>query len=153
MTQILPSLRARTIAAGVGVIVSAGLVTWYVQTRPAPAPVSCSATYVITYQSAGTFDAKVTITNTGRETVHGWTAEWTFSDDQRLRSLVGGAEQVNGQTVTVSDGAASRSNRRKQIEAGRSVTLELTGTWHTGNRPPAQIRLNGFACALRTGTS
>ncbi|GAA3458680.1 endo-1,4-beta-xylanase [Saccharothrix longispora] len=61
----------------------------------------CTATYRVTGQWHGGYQAEVTVRNTGATATSGWTVRWTFAQGQTVRSLWNGVLTADGQEMTV----------------------------------------------------
>ncbi|MFI7616037.1 glycoside hydrolase family 9 protein [Nonomuraea terrae] len=90
----------------------------------------------------GGFTAQVTIENTGRKTVDGWSLRWSFPGGQRVRDGWGAAVTQEGAVVT-----AENLGRNGRIRPGRSVTFGFNAATTTGpNLAPEVFHLNGDRC-------
>jgi hypothetical protein len=115
-----------------------------------PTPAACEATYKVTNQWQGGFQADVTVRNTGTTAWSGWQAGWTFPDGQRVTQGWNATYAQSGTDVTV---APAGWNTR--VEPGGTVAFGFTGSWSGTNRPPTTVRMNGAACTTTapTGTA
>lgn len=103
---------------------------------PPPPPTSCSVTYSTPSEWNNGFTASVTVTNTGQNTVNGWTVRWTWPNGQRVVGDGWNATVVNnGATGAI----ASNASWNSVIRPGQSVNFGFNGS-HTGaNSPPADF--------------
>jgi cellulase/cellobiase CelA1 len=66
---------------------------------------SCAASYAVTGQWPGGFQAEVTVRNPGTSALSGWTVTWTYANGQTITSLWSGAFTQSGAAVTVTNAA------------------------------------------------
>ncbi|MEQ0564077.1 cellulose binding domain-containing protein [Amycolatopsis sp. NEAU-NG30] len=109
-------------------------------TTPVPTG-SCTASYTITNQWQGGFQAGVKIGNTGTAAVTGWTVAWTFANGQKVTQAWNAQVTQTGATVSAVDAGWNKS-----IPAGGSVDFGFTGSAGTANDKPVSISLNGRSC-------
>ncbi|MGW4467408.1 glycoside hydrolase family 9 protein [Micromonospora sp. NPDC004704] len=111
----------------------------------APPAANCRVGYVNygAWQGGGGFTAQVTITNTGTTPINGWTANFAFTGDQRLREAWMTRATQSGATVT-----AQNETYNGRIAPGGTATFGLNATTPTAgpNPPPGLFTLNGVAC-------
>ncbi|HEX8867148.1 MAG TPA: cellulose-binding domain-containing protein [Lentzea sp.] len=121
-----------------------------VQSQPAtttpPPPVvttpPCTVSYRVAGQWPGGFQGDVTIKNTGRATINGWTLGWSFGDGQTVHQMWNASSSQRGATVS-----ATGSFYVATIEPGREVSIGFLGTLRDRNTAPRSFTLNGMACA------
>ncbi|MEV5546162.1 cellulose-binding domain-containing protein [Streptomyces sp. NPDC052309] len=90
------------------------------------------------------FNAEVTIRNTGTAPVDGWRLDFAFPGGQRINSVWNARATQDGDRVIVTHESWTRT-----IPAGGSVSFGLNGTSTGGNGVPASFTLNGAACTTR----
>lgn len=117
---------------------------------PQPAPTTtrpatriCAVAYRITGQWPGGFQANVTLRNTGRTAINGWTLRWTFADGQTVNGMWNATPRQSGATVNAANAAYNA-----QIPAGGSVTIGFNGSVRGGNSAPGAFTLNGESCSV-----
>ncbi|MGS2614484.1 lytic polysaccharide monooxygenase auxiliary activity family 9 protein [Micromonospora sp. LZ34] len=98
-------------------------------TTPPPAG-ACTATYRVTGQWAGGFQAEVQVTN-GGSPISGWSVSWTYADGQRVSSAWNATVSSNGTLVT-----ARNVGHNGSLGAGASTTFGFLGTWNGSNTAP-----------------
>ncbi|MET9426713.1 cellulose binding domain-containing protein [Streptomyces sp. NPDC003036] len=103
-------------------------------TDPPPAEGPCAATYKITNQWQGGFQAEVTLKNTGAAAWSSWSAGWTFPGDQRITQMWNATHTQTGAAVT-----ARNTTWNGRVQAGGSTTFGLTGSWSGTNAPPTTV--------------
>jgi hypothetical protein len=113
---------------------------------PSPSPTSsgsaaCSVAYSLVNSWSGGFQAQAVITNTGSNSVNGWTLAWTFPGDQKISSLWNGTYSQSGESVRVANASYNGT-----IPARGTVTVGFTGTFTSNNTAPSSFTLNGAAC-------
>jgi endoglucanase len=104
---------------------------------------TCRASYASPGVRTGGFGTLVTVTNTGRRTVNGWSLVWAFTGGQKVTRAVGADARQDGPVVTAADAGFNRS-----IRPGESVTFAILATNPAGfaNAAPSLFRLNGSVC-------
>ncbi|GIH80628.1 glycoside hydrolase family 9 protein [Planobispora longispora] len=108
---------------------------------PAPAD-DCKITYTNHGQWPDGFNTQVTITNTGKKAVEGWTLKWAFLGGQKVRRHWNTELSQDGATVT-----AKNLRWNRVIEPGESVTFGFLGADSSGPNPkPERFLLNGALC-------
>jgi endoglucanase len=91
----------------------------------------------------GVFASTVTVTNTSKSTVDGWSLRWAFWGGQKVSVPVNAKTTQSGATVT-----ASNLPWNARIKPGQSVTFAVVGQSGLGvNSDPSLFTLNGKACA------
>lgn len=101
-------------------------------TSPAPSG-ACSATYQVTNQWAGGFQAEVTV-RAGAAPINGWTVRWTFPNGQTITQLWNGDYTASGSAVTVRNLSYNGS-----LPAAGSTTFGLLGSSGSTNGVPVPI--------------
>jgi endo-1,4-beta-xylanase len=110
-------------------------------TNPPPGG-ACHITYTITNQWSTGFTAGITINNTSKTAISGWTLTWSFANGQTVTQLWNGGEAQSGAKVTVNNVSYNAS-----IPAGGSYNgMGFQGTWSGTNSAPTAFTLNGTAC-------
>ncbi len=99
-------------------------------TTPPPAG-GCTATYTVTNQWQGGFQAEVRVT-AGARAITGWTAGWTFANGQRVTQSWNVTLTSSGTTVT-----ARNADYNGRLAAGASATFGFLGSWTGTNSLPA----------------
>ncbi|MGK5683848.1 cellulose binding domain-containing protein [Actinoplanes sp. URMC 104] len=98
---------------------------------PPPGPAACSATYRITGQWQGGFQAEVTVT-AGSSPLTGWRVGWTFADGQAVTQIWGGRNTATGGTQSVVNESYNGA-----LAAGASATFGFLGSWNRANSVPS----------------
>ncbi|MFC4014342.1 glycoside hydrolase family 6 protein [Nonomuraea purpurea] len=98
---------------------------------PTSGPSGCTATYNVTSQWQGGFQAEVSVKNTGTSPIAGWRVGWTFPNGQTISQLWNGTLSGSG-TVTVTN-----LNWNGALAAGATTTFGFLAN-HTGQNgtPP-----------------
>ncbi|RAS61274.1 cellulose binding domain-containing protein [Lentzea atacamensis] len=112
---------------------------------PAPAPPPappCTVAYRITGQWPGGFQGGVTIKNTSRTPVNGWTLRWSFSDGQSVTQMWNASSSQHGAAVS-----AANVHYTATIAPGGEVSIGFLGSFRDRNTAPRSFTLNGRACA------
>lgn len=112
-------------------------------TTPAADPLTCRTGYATVAEWKSGFVAGVTITNTGRVPVTGWTLAFTFGGDQQVASSWNATFNQSGSTVTMKPAAWN-----SVIAPGGSASIGMQGTWAASNSQPSAFTLNGVPCAI-----
>jgi lysophospholipase L1-like esterase len=100
-------------------------------TSPPPAGRTCTATYAITGQWSGGFQATVTVT-AGGSAISSWTVGWQFADGQAVSQSWNATVSSSGSTVT-----ARNAGYNGALGAGASAQFGFTGTWNGTNSTPS----------------
>jgi hypothetical protein len=100
-------------------------------TTPPPAPAGCTASYAVTSQWTGGFQAEVRVT-AGTTPIRGWTATLTYANGQRVTQSWSAQVSTNGATVT-----ARNETYNGALGAAASTTFGFIGSWTGTNSPPA----------------
>jgi chitin-binding protein len=101
-------------------------------TTPPPAG-ACTATYRVTGQWAGGFQAEVQVTAGGSAT-RGWSVSWRYGDGQRVSSTWNATVETDGTLVT-----ARNVGYNGALAPGASTTFGFLGTWTGANPVPAPV--------------
>lgn len=89
-----------------------------------PPPTSgCTATYAITGQWSGGFQAEVTVRNIGSARTNGWQVTWTLPAGQSLTQLWNGTMTMSGGNVSVTNVSWNGA-----LAANATATFGLTGS-------------------------
>ncbi|MFG1992579.1 cellulose binding domain-containing protein [Actinoplanes sp. NPDC048988] len=100
-------------------------------TTPAPPlPGACTATYRITGQWQGGFQAEVAVT-AGATALTGWRVRWAFADGQTITQSWGGRVTSSGSAQTVTNETWNGT-----LAAGASATFGFLGTANGANTVP-----------------
>ncbi|MFC0533639.1 cellulose binding domain-containing protein [Phytohabitans kaempferiae] len=104
-------------------------------TPPATGPTSqppgnCAATYRVTGQWQGGFQAEVTVT-AGATALTGWRVSWTFANGQTITQIWGGRNAPSGSTQNVSN-----ETWNGNLGPGTSTTFGFIGTSTGTNSTP-----------------
>lgn len=91
-------------------------------TTPPPSA-GCAATYAITGQWQGGYQAQVTVRNTGTAPIAGWQVTWALPAGQSVTQLWNGSFTVASGTVTVTNASWNGA-----LGAGATATFGLTGS-------------------------
>ncbi|MET8349252.1 MULTISPECIES: lytic polysaccharide monooxygenase [unclassified Micromonospora] len=98
-------------------------------TTPPPAG-ACTATYAVTGQWPGGFQAEVRVTAGGSPT-RGWSVSWNYANGQQVTSAWNAAVASNGTLVT-----ARNVSHNGSLAAGASTTFGFLGSWNGSNQVP-----------------
>lgn len=99
---------------------------------PTGVPGACTASYAVTNQWQGGFQAEVTVRNGGTSTLSGWVVRWTYANGQQVSQSWNGTVTQSGTAVTARPVAWNSS-----VPAGGSVTFGFIGSGDGGNPAPA----------------
>jgi endo-1,4-beta-xylanase len=99
-------------------------------TTTGPPPTGCTATYRVTGQWQGGFQAEVEV-GAGTTPVTGWTVTWTFADGQSVSSSWNAELSTSGASVSAKNAAYNGA-----IGAGASTTFGFVGTSNGTNPVP-----------------
>nr|MDT0661935.1 lytic polysaccharide monooxygenase [Micromonospora sp. DSM 115978] len=97
---------------------------------PPPGNASCSATYAITGQWSGGFQADVRVT-AGSAAIRGWTVTMQFPDGQTVGQSWNATVTSTGSTAT-----ARNVSYNGTLAAGANTSFGLIGSWANTNRVP-----------------
>jgi mannan endo-1,4-beta-mannosidase len=106
--------------------------TLTVQTSTAPTG-GCTATYRITNQWPGGFQAEVTVTN-GSAPSTSWTVGWTFANGQTITQIWSGQDTPNGASHSVRNMPYNGN-----LGAGASTSFGFIGSWNGTNAVPSPV--------------
>jgi endo-1,4-beta-xylanase len=98
---------------------------------PPPTGAGCAASYAISTQWPGAFNADVTVRNTGTASLSSWTVRWTFANGQIITDLWNGTLVSNGPAVTVRNASWNGT-----VTPGATTAFGFTATWTTVNAIP-----------------
>ncbi|WP_431917179.1 cellulase family glycosylhydrolase [Nonomuraea jabiensis] len=104
---------------------------------PTPSPSACSATYQVTGQWGGGFQAEVRVT-AGSSAISGWTVTWAFANGQTVTNAWNATVTSSGSNVT-----ARNMSYNGSLGAGASTTFGFLGSWNGSNSVPTP------SCAAR----
>ncbi|WP_213450630.1 cellulose binding domain-containing protein [Rhizomonospora bruguierae] len=110
---------------------------------PTLPPPTCRVTYHTQSEWTGGFVTSVTVANTGRTAIDGWTLAFSFPGDQRVTSYWSAAVTQSGTDVT-----ARNLGWNNRIAPDGSVTFGIQGQWTASNAAPAGFSLNGLPCTI-----
>ncbi|KPH99295.1 cellulose-binding family II [Actinobacteria bacterium OK006] len=114
-------------------------------TDPTPPPTgACGATYKITNQWSGGFQADVALTNTGTTAWSGWSLSWAFADGQKITQAWNADAAQSGTSVT-----AKNLTWNANVAAGSSVSFGFTGSRTGSNATPTSFKLGDQTCTVR----
>jgi chitin-binding protein len=91
---------------------------------------ACSASYSVTNQWAGGFQAEVRVT-AGSAAINGWTVSWTFANGQQVSQVWNATVSSSGATVT-----ARNVSYNGSLGAGASTSFGFIGSWNGTNSVP-----------------
>ncbi|GIH17718.1 cellulose binding domain-containing protein [Rugosimonospora africana] len=111
--------------------------------RPTPGSF-CAVTYANVSQWPHGFIADVTIRYTGTAALSAWTLDFTFAGDQRITFAHNATFFQSGADATLRN-----TSQNGIFPPNSSVTVRLTGTWHSSNAAPTIFRLGGNLCTTR----
>jgi len=100
-------------------------------TTPPPAGRGCTATYTVTSQWTGGFQADVRIT-AGSAAISGWTVNWTFGNGQTVSQSWNATVTASGTSVT-----ARNVSYNGALGAGASTAFGFLGAFNGTNPVPA----------------
>ncbi|MBY8871322.1 cellulase family glycosylhydrolase [Micromonospora sp. PLK6-60] len=92
---------------------------------------SCAASYAVTGQWQGGFQAEVRVT-AGGSAISGWTVTWTFANGQQVTQAWNATVTTSGSTVT-----ARNVDYNGSISAGGSATFGFVGSSSGANGVPS----------------
>jgi Cellulose binding domain len=118
---------------------------------PAPVsagPVKCKVRYSVTSRATDRFTAVVTVTNTGKQAMRGWSLRWSYPSAVQLEEGWNGDVSSDGGSAQIRDLVSGRA-----VEPGASTTIGFVGVFGTGKagtdptKPTnAGFSLNGVKC-------
>jgi cellulase/cellobiase CelA1 len=108
--------------------------------RRAAPPAGCVVSYT-PVNWPGSFLAKVTISNRGRTSIHGWTLTFRFSGDEAISSAWNATFTQTGAKVS-----ARNLGFDATIRQGATQSLGFLGTRKSDGAGPAGFRVNGRVC-------
>jgi Cellulose binding domain len=104
---------------------------------PTPTPTAtaggraCAATYTVTGQWSGGFQAEVAVRNTGASALTGWRVSWTFANGQTISQLWNGTLTASGAGISVANVGYNGS-----VPVNGSTTFGFLGAWTGTNAVP-----------------
>jgi hypothetical protein len=104
----------------------------------------CAVRYRTLAQWSDGFLASVSVTNTGRHPIAGWTVEWSLGGDAEIARVWGATAAAIGADV-----AATNLTWNATIRPHRTVTVGFVGTAAGDVPAPTGFTLNGSVCSLR----
>ncbi|MFE9837801.1 cellulase family glycosylhydrolase [Streptomyces sp. NPDC005551] len=106
-----------------------------------PADGSCAVSYRLS-DWGSSFNADVTIRNTGTTAVKGWRLDFAFPGQQKINSAWNARTAQDGSQVR-----ATNESWTETIPVGGSVSFGFNGSSTGTNGVPASFALNGVGCA------
>jgi endoglucanase len=100
-------------------------------TTPPPGGRSCSASYAVTGQWQGGFQAEVRVT-AGSSAISGWTVTWTYANGQQVTQSWSATVTSSGSAVT-----ARNVTYNGSLGAGGSTTFGFLASWNGTNSVPS----------------
>ncbi|MFG2574636.1 cellulase family glycosylhydrolase [Streptomyces sp. NPDC048481] len=91
---------------------------------------ACTASYTVSSDWGGGFNAEVKVTNTGTSALGSWKVTWTWSGSQQITSMWNASYTRSGSTVTAVNAAHNGT-----VPAGGSTTFGFGGTPGGGTAP------------------
>ncbi|MFC7548329.1 protein kinase [Plantactinospora sp. GCM10030261] len=105
---------------------------------------ACRVDYALRADTGTSFDAALTVTNTGAEPAADWRLTFAFPADQRLTGGGPAALEQHGRQVTV------RPTSGSALPANGSAAVRLTGAYGAGGNPlPVTFHLGDETCEVR----
>ncbi|MGK5682715.1 cellulase family glycosylhydrolase [Actinoplanes sp. URMC 104] len=101
------------------------------QTTPPPPAGACTATYSVTGQWGGGFQADVKVT-AGSSAIRGWTVTWTYANGQTVSQAWNATVTSSGSSVT-----ARNVSYNGSLAAGAATQFGFLGSWNGTNSAPA----------------
>ncbi|MFK4066373.1 cellulase family glycosylhydrolase [Streptomyces sp. NPDC029674] len=101
---------------------------------------ACTVTYRLS-DWGDSFNADITVRNATRQAVDGWTLDFAFPGQQKIRSVWNARATQDGARVHVTPESWTRT-----IPADGSVSFGLNGSSTGSNAAPSAFSLNGKAC-------
>jgi hypothetical protein len=140
MTRLIRSRRRRiSVLTAAASLVMAGAAIFVPGLAQATA--GCSATYTVTSQWSGGFNANVDLTNLG-DSVTNWTLTWSFGAGQQVTQAWNAAVTQNGAAVT-----ARNVSWNGALATNGGTSFGFSGSWNnSGNPAPVTFALNGTTC-------
>jgi hypothetical protein len=101
----------------------------------------CRVGYTVASREPGRITAVLTVVNTGRTTVDGWTLRWTYPPGSQLTDGWNATVLGDGGQVEASDAGLNRV-----IRPGGSTTIGFNLMVHGPEPVPKRFTLNGVVC-------
>ncbi|MFE0592361.1 serine/threonine-protein kinase [Micromonospora echinospora] len=108
--------------------------------KPAP----CTVDYALRRDDGRTFTADVTLTNTGKTELRGWTMRFTLPGDQTVSGPDPATVRQQGRTVEVLPAAGQAA-----LAPGAAEKIALTGRYAGSNPLPVRFELGTETCEVR----
>ncbi len=110
---------------------------------PAVATVSCTVNYQVSSRWVNGFVANVTIKNTGKSSIPGWSLVFTFPASAQILSGWNGQFSQSGEQVTITNNASDAV-----LSPGASATpgFQAFSFSKNASNTPGSFSLNGVAC-------
>ncbi|MBY8872925.1 protein kinase [Micromonospora sp. PLK6-60] len=105
--------------------------------------VSCDVDYVLRRDTGKDFTADLTLTNTGRTELRGWTMSFTFPGKQKVAGATPVPARQAGRTVEITPAAG-----RDALAPGAAQKVALTGSYTGTNPLPVEFRLGDTTCGV-----
>ncbi|HTJ32064.1 MAG TPA: cellulose binding domain-containing protein, partial [Dactylosporangium sp.] len=102
---------------------------------------TCQVVYVKRSEWNNGFVADVTLTNTGSAPMRAWSMTFSYTAGQKLLSYWNAVASQNGAVLTVGP-----TRDQPVLDAGKSLTFGLQGTWAGSNPNPTAFAVNGSPC-------
>jgi len=91
---------------------------------------SCTATYAVTSDWGGGFNAEVKVVNSGTAAISSWKVAWSFPGAQQISSMWNASYTQSGASVT-----ATNASHNGTLSAGSSATFGFGATAGGGSAP------------------
>lgn len=91
---------------------------------------TCAATYTVSSDWGGGFNAEVKVTNTGTSAISGWKVTWTWNGSQQIANMWNASYTQSGSTVTASNAAHNGT-----LATGGSASFGFGGAPGGGGAP------------------
>ena len=110
---------------------------------------TCSVSYTITPRGPNSFEADLTVSNTGTRPITGWGLKFELANGQVIRGA-DGAQVRQGRQANGRDVSLSSTWQNGRINPGQSMTgISFRASFDgTANAKPPNISLNGHRCAV-----
>jgi hypothetical protein len=89
----------------------------------------------------GSFEAQITIANTGPDNITPWVLTWTFPGDQKITKMSNATYVQSGEHVT-----AVNVSYDAEISVNSAIGISFDGTYTNSDALPTSFSLNGTAC-------
>ncbi|MEV0429438.1 serine/threonine-protein kinase [Micromonospora sp. NPDC050495] len=108
-----------------------------------PEPTPCAVDYVLRRDTGKDFTADLTLTNTGKRELRGWTMSFTFPGKQTVTKAQPAVRQ-QGRTVLLQPPAADAA-----LAPGASKKVSLSGTYTGVNQLPVEFKVGDETCGVQ----